>query len=533
MNLLLPKDGSIVIIDDQYIEAKPLLDVLSRNGYPSIYFNGSVLSLPPEGVFLERVRIVFADIQLLPALNADEYAQMIIQHLNRLISEKNGPYILIVWSQMGVVYAERLKEMIDAEAFTKKPIAFIRLNKADYFQTVIDNPVDREAIANVLETRFGNDDIDFIISTVEEQFPEIEKKELSANALTRISRKIKADLKNYRAFELLIGWEGMVQKAATNFISDISSVHSINEYWDYNFRNIVSRLAESQLGQNIPSIGKRDFINAFFRTLNTAFSDSIDRGISETFEINKDDYESYKNSGYTISKDGQIYKIVWKDFTHYELYIDNIRKGDDKPTIDKILSLGNEQQKIVLKQMYNAYNSMNPELNSKLHLDFVPKKSIQPGVVFEIKVPNLRKRRFLSETYFKKSFLAKKGSGEYEVSDIDLAKIKFIELEISPNCDYAQKKWLKNRLVSGIIFPSSLSSELKKDDSFYKEFPFILIKGEVCKLMFCFKLLKAIDTDKIRSRASKVLFRIKNEPMADIITRMTSHASRIGLIEFK
>jgi hypothetical protein len=535
MNLLLPRDGSIVIIDDQYVEAKPLLDMLSSNGYPSIYFNGDVGSLPPDGTFLERVRVVFADIQLLPAMTGvDAYAQMIIQQLNRLISTTNGPYILLVWSQMEEVYADRLKELIDADDFKRKPIAFIRLNKSDYFRTINTNPVDRDLFINSFDTRFDNQDIDFILGVLEQQFPNEEKKELQPNALLKISNKIKAELRNYRAFELLIAWEGMVQNSATKFISDISSVHSIDEHWDYNFRNIISRLAESQVGRNIKDITRKDFINASFKTLNSAFSDSIDKGISETLNIGPNDYTSYKNSGYSLSHEGQLYKIVWKDFDHFELYIDDARKGDDKRSIDEILKLGNDAQKAVLKEMHKSYVGMSPELNSKLHLDFSTKNPIQPGMVYEVRVPKVRKRRFLSETYFQKSLLTRNTNGQYETNDIELRKIKFIELEVSPNCDYAQKKWLKNRVISGIMIAwDSDSFKLKNDDSFYTNFPRIKVEGQVYQVVFCFKLLKAIDPDQMLNRASRILFRIKNEPMGDIITRMTSHASRIGLIEFK
>jgi len=537
MALSFPKDGSIIIIDDLYSDAKPLIDILSNNGHPSIYFNGDIDSLPKNAqggnINLERVRVVFTDIQLKPALNAQQYGSLIIEHLNLLIPEENGPYIIIVWSKKGDLYANTLNEMIEAPAFIKKPIAFIHLDKTDYFKTVQKDYLDFTNFNNDLETRFSEDDRKFIINKVKEFIHSEEEKVCDKASLVRISNKIKNGLKNHQAFELLIKWEGLVSNAATNIVSTITSIHDKNSLWDYNFRNIISRFAESQVGQNISDLNRKEFVVAALRTLNSAFIDLINSNIPRNIAISVNDYNSYKNSGYAIEIAGVTYKISWKDFTFYQLYIDDVKKGADNKNLKDLLGIGTDPQRAVVKKMFDQYLEISPNLNSKLNIDFLKPTKIQPGVVYEVLVPAARKRKFLSDTYFKVQFLKKKKDRSYEVPNSTLNKIRFIELEISPNCDYAQKKWLKNRVISGILFPPDFFSKLKRDDSFYSEMPEIVFNNIKYRMVLNFKLLKAIDLNVIENRSSKFLFRIKNEPMSDIITRMASHTMRIGLIEFK
>ena len=536
MALSFPKDGSIIIIDDLYSDAKPLIDILSNNGHPSIYFNGDIDFLPKNaqgGISLARVRVVFTDIQLKPALNAQQYGSLIIEHLNHLIPEDNGPYIIIVWTKKGDLYANTLQEMIEAPAFLKKPIAFIRLDKTDYFKTTTKEYIDFDNIDDELETRFAEDDRNFIINKLKELIPTEEEKICDKASLIRISNKIKRELKNYKAFGLLIKWEGLVTNAATNIISIITSIHDKNLLWDYNFRNIISRFAESQVGKNISDLNRKEFVVAALRTLNSAFIDLINSSIPRNIAISASDYEAYKNSGYAIQNAGIPYRISWKDFKHYHLYIGDTKKGKDNKNLKELEGIGTDAEKNIVKKMLKEYQEIPPNLNSKLNIDFLRPNKIQPGVVYEVRVPAAKKRKFLSETYFSSpQFMKRKKDRSYEVSNSKLNKIKFIELEVSPNCDYAQKKWLKNRVTSGILFPPDIF-KLKNDDSFYNDIPEFVFNDTKYCLVLNFKLLKAIDLTEIENRSSKFLFRIKNEPMSDIITRMASHAMRIGLIEFK
>ncbi|MBL7723457.1 MAG: hypothetical protein JNK27_04875 [Chitinophagaceae bacterium] len=532
MSLLLPKDGSIVIIDDQYNDAKPLIDILTKKGHPSIYFTGTIDNLPETS--LERVRIVFADIQLTPALNEQQYAAIIIDHLNLLISDNNGPYILLVWSGKGDLYFQRLKEMVDAPAFVKKPIAFIEINKSDYFKTTSRKIYEIENLKEDLETRFSKEDIEYVISKIDENIPVEEDKICNASALKKISTRIRKELKNYQGFELLIKWEALVHRAATKLTSGFASIHAANQYWDFNFKNIVSRLAQAQVGASLKNLDRKSFIKASIKTLNAAFSDYLDGEVLSIISLTPSEEASYKSSGYAVMIEGVEYKIVWKDYERFEFLIDTVKTGGDHKKIETLKGIGGNNQalKQVIADMTTSYTLINPELNTKLNVDLHTRFPFQPGIVYEIDVETEVKRNFL-QTYFTANFLDKNQDGFYKITDDEVNRYRFVELEVSPNCDFANNKWLKHRTISGILYPGALDKNLKGDDSIYDEFPLLSINGEVTRLIICFKLLKSFDLSKGKRRSRKFLFKIKEQPMADILTRLASHASRIGIIEFK
>lgn len=535
MDLFLPKDGSIVIIDDKFHEAEPLLNILAKNGYPSIYFDGN----PENMVTLDKVRVVFSDIQLVEALSTpDDYASMILDRLNLIIPNENGPYVFIAWSMMDSLYAQKLKERILAESFLKKPVAFITLSKGDYYKTVDDTPeVDIGNLEATFESRFNKDDIKYIINSFKDSLPIKSRKIIDAKALSKISKKIKSNLIEYKAFELLTSWENTLRIATTKFTGRLSTIHPLNEHWDSKFRNIIARLAQAQVGQNMQLLNKGDFIKASFRTISSAFSDTLEELIPQTIKIDAPTFSTFKDSAYSQSDETNNYKIVWQGFESYQLFINNVQKGANQIDISKLSSAVNNQaaHKAIVEKMISDYKSIRPNLNTRLLIDFTTKVPFQPGIVYDMSVKNETKRKFLTNTYFKYDFRQKE-NGKFKFTTDDLSQIKFVELEVSPNCDYAQKKWLRHRMISGIIIPNSFigkyNLKLKDDDAFYNSFPEIIINDKIVKLVFSFKLLKSIDLHEMNNRASQIILKIRNEPMADIITKMSSHISRIGLIEF-
>ena len=60
----IPLNGRIAIIDDQFNQALPLINILSQNQTPHTYFSGDVNFLPKEGENLNDIRVLFLDINL-------------------------------------------------------------------------------------------------------------------------------------------------------------------------------------------------------------------------------------------------------------------------------------------------------------------------------------------------------------------------------------------------------------------------------------------------------------------------------------
>ena len=60
----LPNNGSIVILDDQYTEAEPLIKLLSKNNKSFRYYDGKYENLPLKSIEKEATRLVFLDYNL-------------------------------------------------------------------------------------------------------------------------------------------------------------------------------------------------------------------------------------------------------------------------------------------------------------------------------------------------------------------------------------------------------------------------------------------------------------------------------------
>ena len=237
----LPKDGSVVIIDDVIEEALPLIQVLAKKGISSTYYSGTKDSELPDSPS-QKIRLAFIDIQLFPAGDAKSYTSRIMGILEKLISDDNGPYLLIVWSKHDDVFKAELERQITADKTNKRcPILFLCLSKNLYLATDEDASIKEiaEAICSSLKTRFGQDDLDAIIKAITGQ-PDISAplKHIEKDALDNISTAIYDKIKEAEAFNLFTTWENCVNKASGQIVKSFSSIYPTDEHWrtQYKFR---------------------------------------------------------------------------------------------------------------------------------------------------------------------------------------------------------------------------------------------------------------------------------------------------------
>lgn len=107
----IPENGRVVVIDDVIKEALPLIQALSRHRIPVTYFDGELDTLPDEPI--EEVRIVFLDIVLGTEVQ-DEKSRIskVVGVLNKIVGDKNGPYLIIIWTKHHKLIDELNKNMV-------------------------------------------------------------------------------------------------------------------------------------------------------------------------------------------------------------------------------------------------------------------------------------------------------------------------------------------------------------------------------------------------------------------------------------
>lgn len=534
----LPADGSVLVVDDKAEDALPLIELLSSKGLASTYYSGTDDNkLPPRPI--QKVRLAFFDIQLFPAsTNTASYSANIVRLVDRLVPKNNGPYVLVLWTTIASHVADEVQQRIEVapELIDKKPLAVLQLEKTTYFKTSNDTYLRDSLIEEIdasLSSRFPANDIDAIQQVVRQAIPPVVTTKYNENAIEKITKDLSDKLQHATdSFQLFTFWESAINRAAGSTVDNFSSLCSSDAHWSNNIKDVIFRMAKAQLGKNVGNVSNDEVLSNALKTMNSTFLDSVEHhyqpanGFSSKLRFDKN------NIQFTQTLGGQKFGIrrTLKD-RFFQVYIDDILTPAKSSGFDlnKVPSQINDVQKTHLGTLNKAYESITPLINTKLFVDTKPSAQVQPGNIYIKNVPNWRRRISLLRNYYKdrpdKSIVWNK-AGTLLLTNKEVKAFKFIELEVSPICDYAQGKWLRYRLLPGIMIPDKYNVELSNSESFYS-LPLVKIGGEAYKIMFDFRLLKSVDMSEHDS--AKPYFRLRSELSASILSRLSSHASRIGI----
>jgi len=532
----LPADGSVLIVDDKTEDALPLIELLSSKGIACTYYSGADEKLPPEPT--QKVRLAFFDIQLFPSSNPTSYAANILRLIEALIPTNNGPYVLILWTTMVAHEADEVEQQLRANLTVKKPLEILKLEKSEYFETVSDDSMRDSLVHEIndtLSSRLPRDDIQEIQRIIDRELqPFGRQRRAKSNAIDKISLELNKKLQNAaESFQLFTHWEHAINKAAGKTVETYSTLHTVDPHWSSNIKSSILRLAHAQLGKNIPNIDEDEILINALKTVNSTFLDLVEHHYPKTSELSESIKFSKNNIQYAKTINSVEYKIkrnIRKN--KYRIYVDgrSLPKGGKDFDLDKIPKQGNAVQQAALKELVDDYLKITPSINAKLLIDTTSTDSVQPGNIYFKDVSNWRRRANLLKTYkpFYKKDVVLNGDGNCILKSAQTKEFQFIELEVTPVCDYAQRKWIKYRLLPGILIPSKYCDlNAKAGENFYPEIPILTINGNDYKMVFDFRLLKS--HHHAESELMKPNFRIRNVLCASILSRLSSHASRIGI----
>lgn len=157
------------------------------------------------------------------------------------------------------------------------------------------------------------------------------------------------------------------------------------------------------------------------------------------------------------------------------------------------------------------------EINSRLLLKRVIDQSPVPGNIYS---NNMKK------VNVKKLF---EGWDNFREKDDFLSKAKHIFLEVTPACDYAEKKSIVSRILPGIIWPHEYSKKFKSKTEYAVISPVLKdCDNNLFHFVFDFRMFTSIDFKKIKSKRPH--FTIQNELLADIQSKLSKHVSRLGVV---
>ena len=299
----LPNNGSIVILDDKYMEAEPLIKRLSKNNKSFRYYDGKSENYPLPSIEKEAIRLVFLDYNLTEGTTGSaSQVSTITANLRRIIDKDNGPYFILLWSKNkddAQEFNEDMGEVYENYPYLR-PLKIECLNKAEYFKTTGSG------------YEFNNDKVEEFQKELEELVGSIE------------------------LLEFYSSWENKILLTSQKLIKKTSEVGE-----GISAKQLVHLLSHINLEQFSKNVGDEQLIIAAYQSLNTVFSSYLNHKI-EDIELSSDhfseislenNYEvnsSRVNSWFNIntienpSRIGQVFSIASSSFLD-----DNIIKNNE------------------------------------------------------------------------------------------------------------------------------------------------------------------------------------------------------------
>lgn len=516
--MIIPENGSIVIIDDEPEEAFPIIRALSKRGISSTYYKGNVKDDLPDKP-TQYIRIAFLDLQLIETSDEHQISKSVVNILKHIIPEENGPYILIVWSKNFAKYGEAVENEIKTIPHLI-PATIINFNKRDCLEEKIVSLIDSEdfikSVLGNIKGVFDEDNEQILSGAIETALSNEFKTTFEAkpNAIEIIEEHIKKELIKAGVFHLFVIWENLAKKSAAKLVKDISGLVPNNDNWETNMRNVFKRMAIARVGRNVIPMDVQ--IKESINTLNSSFIDSLESEIKkETLPTSI----TLDSNIITIEKiDGAEYAL--KKEEHLEFFTKNEDKMVSGETRQGLLKSLDKDKKIVqvdkdiCQKLITNYDRIPTSLNTKLHIETTPSQDLIPGNIYLNDNLSPEKKRQYLKTFFK-------------AIPEDISEYILIDLEVSPICDYAQDKWKRSRTLHGIIYPKEKENDLKNGNHYYPVEPVFELEGNICKIAFDFHLFNALD--KTIAKEKIVKYRFKREILLDIIAQLSAHVNRPGI----
>lgn len=462
----LPINGRIAIIDDQIIQALPIIEVLSKQQCPILYFSGDLRFLPDETDNYNDIRVLFLDIEL----NGNNETPKVIKRsrlisvLNRVISVDNFPYVLIYWSR----HYPQDKELVEAEVFTspelknKRPIAFLSANKSDFFSYTGDRTPEFDENLEILFARV--DDI----------------------------------LGEHLAFSYLVEWENAIHSSTDSTLQTaFRPIHNYDQ-WANEANHLLTSLGKSVAGHHYRNMDPKTKMANSFMGLNNILQDEIEAETSSTdidyreLEVNEEILEVGNRYGLNT-------KLLFSKTDEAREYPGALMKNGDAAqsgVYNSILNsaLRNKISEEVVKENEHLSSSKIDEASS------ADKKTLEK----ELKAIIRAKRAPFDDA------------------------VEKVVLIVTSLCDYVQKKAKNCRVLKGIILPAECLEYLSGSDAIYCSPIFEYNEKDsvlIVDLKYFFTKEGSFPEDQYEH-----IMRVRNLMLAEIQSRLARHITRSGLL---
>lgn len=484
----LPKNGSVVIIDDKINEAIPLMNALAKRGVPYFYYDGKNKSYPEKP--LDNVRIIFLDMHLdeaaSGATNTKNIVSLLVAGINAIVNENNGPYVVMVWSKHDSQHLMELKDtLLNKNSVSCRPIAVLNMEKSLCFESVY---TDEDRARSEWKLKYNGMDI--------------------------IEKNLNAQLKMVDSFLILCNWENGIKNSAKETVKAIGTLFDRkDQQWNDNLKACMVRMAKAYAGQML-EMSDENIIKNVYYSMNNIISDfngveteQMVKEIAGEIQLLKDKNNVAGSILVLIEDTGKEY-ILSCDEKKYYIYEDAKLICQNKD-MKKLFDDKEDGHNRIRGLLYNMYLSNVCSINSLLNIRKYIIDQKRPGNIYAA------------------SEELKKEMCEVRKIDESLWKdIRGIELEISPICDYAQNKRKRLRILPGLEIPAKL---LEKDSSKYTYLTIpIMIDGKERRIVFDFRFYTSELINYFDGK--QPLYAIGDGLLQTIKEELSTHSIRSGIV---
>ena len=261
---MLNERQKVIVIDDNYDEIAPFLKALWQKGIACIYLNGQPDNLPVKP--FHGVRLLFLDIVLGTEGTSDKNkAAPVANVVKHIVGNTPSPYFIVFWTKHPDLVGDVLRYLDLA-----------KISPTGYLCRI------KPSAVNAVETT------------------------------SELMKEIDTKLSELGAFEYLLAWESIVEKAAHNFSTNlfINIPSKGNQTdWSSQVTTLIGSLAKGYSGQL--SNTENDIRNAFFM-MTDSFRDTL-RQIIKSEHLNHQTSLSGQSIG--LEQLAKINSSLFIDFT--------------------------------------------------------------------------------------------------------------------------------------------------------------------------------------------------------------------------
>ena len=307
---------------------------------------------------------------------------------------------------------------------------------------------------------------------------------------------IKLELAKFPIYGHLINWENRIHLSADKTLEEIFKLKAYEDDWNKDSNSLFYKLALAYSGKQLHGADAVDQIKSAFFSLNYVFTDSLEAAIGQ---ISGNDYLQLEKSEEADLE--MVYKLNKK-----------LLLSDEKSPVNKP-GLILKSESLSKARTVDFKNLLN---------DCINRASLCELIKAELKKENSE----YTEAEIKKKSVKRESEFRKEIKS-SWCKIFLV---VTPLCDYAQTKFIYNKLVSGIIIEAKFRDFINRSSEAIFISPTFSISDEQPERILVLDFRHFFSARNLNSKSLEPLFRLRQTLLAEIQSKLSRHINRQGIL---